>query len=124
MITGLLRRARLAKLMAKYARLHVAGRMIVVIIEADFSPGDHARIPRQAFQFRVVRFRRMPCLVRVNSRRGVNPIVRLGVRNGRSQLFDFRAVADRQQRADSRSPRSIEHGVAIRVKVGYVHVRV
>jgi hypothetical protein len=62
--------------------------------------------------------------MRVNSDRSIDPIVRLGVRDGCSQLLDFRSIADRQESADSRCPCSIEHGIAIRVKVGNVHVRV
>src|SRR5579863_8658392 len=40
-----LRRARLTKLMAKDVRLYFARRMIVMIVESDFSPRNHARVP-------------------------------------------------------------------------------
>ncbi len=121
---GLSRGARLVELMAKHLRLDVARRMIVVIVESNFAPGDHARMSRQPVQFRVVRVGRVPGLVRMNPHRRVDPIVLLGIRNGRSKLFDFRPVADRQQRPDSRCPRALEHRFAVRVKVGNIHVRV
>jgi hypothetical protein len=47
----------------------------------------------------------------------------LGIRNGRAQFFQLRPVADREDRTYARSPRSIQHGIAILVKVGYIHVR-
>ena len=116
--------ARQFQLAAENGRLHFARGMIVVIVETDFAPGDQARVLRQPIEFLVVRFGGVPGFVRMNSGRGVNPVVRLCVGDGCSQLFDFRAVADGQQHGDSRRLRASQHGVTIRVKVGNVHVGV
>ena len=73
--------------------------MIVVVVEADFAPGDHARVLRQTVQLGIMRVCGMLRLVRVNSDGGVDPVVRLGVGHRRAELFDFGAVADGQDRA-------------------------
>ena len=102
---GFSRGARLIELMAEYIGLDVARRMIVVVIEANFPPGDGARILGQPVQFHVVRICRMPGLVRMNPRGRINPIVLSSIGNGRSEFFQLGAIADGQQCSDTRGAR-------------------
>ena len=95
-----------------------------MIVEADFSPGNQARILRQAVQLRVMRFGRVLGFMRMNSGRGIDPVVLTPHTERGSEFLEFGAVANRQNVADARGARAFEHGVAIRVKVGNVHVRV
>jgi len=57
------RGAALIPVAAKHAGLYVPRRMIVVIIESDFTPRDNARMPRQPVEFLVMRIGRMPRLM-------------------------------------------------------------
>ena len=98
--------------------------MIVVIVEADFAPGDDAGMPRQAIEFGVMCRRGVPRFVRMNSYGGVDPVVHFGVRHGRAELFDFRPVADGEDRSHAGRARARQHGVAVGVEVGDIHVRV
>src|SRR5260370_29638782 len=86
---GSLRGTRQFKLAAKRPRLYVPWRMIVVIVEPDFPPGDDSRVPRQPVEFRVMRIGRVLRLVRMDPHRGINPIMPLGVRNRGPELHDW-----------------------------------
>src|SRR5690348_7893779 len=55
------------ELLDKNALLDFAGRMVVVIIEANFAPGEKLRMFRQICELVVIRGRSEPGFVRVNS---------------------------------------------------------
>ena len=115
--------SRLFKLVAKYTSLNVSRRMIVVIIEPDFAPGDDPRMLCQPVQFIVVRVGRVLCFVWVNSRRGVNPVMLLSISNRGSKLLDLGPVPDRKHSANARRLCPRQHRVAIRIEIGNIHVR-
>src|ERR1019366_8088662 len=119
---GPLGSTRLLELPAKHSSLYVAGRMIVVIVESDFAPRDHARMPSQPVEFGVMRISRVPCLVRMDSHRSIDPLMLLGIRNRSPELFKFRPVSDRQQGPNARCLRPIEHRIAVCIEVGNIHM--
>ena len=84
---GQLRLGSQLHLLAEYALLHIARRMVIEIIESDFSVSDHARVLRQLRKLLEVRGGEVLRLVRMRAHRGVNPIMPLGKRNRRIQLF-------------------------------------
>ena len=43
--------ARHLHLLDEYTLLHVAGRVIIAVVETDLAPGDHLRIARQLLHF-------------------------------------------------------------------------
>ena len=63
-------------------------------------------------------------LVRVNACRGVNPFVPLGNPHGLAHPIGSRGPADRQQILQPGAARPLDHGVAVRVKVGIVEMAV
>ena len=118
-----LRSPRLPKLPAKHLLLHIARRMIVVIIEAHFAPRDHSRMLRQLVELLEMFLSRKFRFVRMNSHRRVNPVVLLGKRNRRIQPLRPRPAADRKQRLHSRRPRPFKHRVAIFIKLRKFQMR-
>ena len=73
-----LRRARLRELPAKNLLLHVARRMIVVIVEAHLAPADHRGLPRQLVELREMFLGDFIRVVRMDADGGVDPVVLLG----------------------------------------------
>ena len=116
--------ARQRQLPAKNNVLHLAWRKVVVVIEADFTPGDHARVLGKRFKRCQVRVGYLRGFVRMDANRGLNPIMLLGERQRRIQFFGTRARSDREQGGDSRLARALEHGIAIFVKLREIQVRV
>ena len=99
--------------------------MVVVIIEAHFAPGDHARVPGELVELREMLFGGGFRVVRMNADRGVDPIVLLGERNrGIDPLRRAGAAADGQQRCDARRARAVEHRLAVFVELRDFQVRV
>jgi hypothetical protein len=94
----LLRTPRQRHLVAENTCLHFAGRMIVVIVESDFSPGDDFPMLSQPFQF----FQVLRCdffrLVGMNANRGVNPVMLLGKGKRGTKLLGSRAITNGKQR--------------------------
>ncbi len=76
---GLLRQRHLV---AKDAVLHFVWRMIVEVIEPNFSPRDDFGILGQASQFIQMLLRHFLRFMRMNPDRGVNPIVLFGEGQG------------------------------------------
>ena len=76
-----LRGARLRELAAKNLLLHVARRMVVVIVEAHFAPGNHARMLGEFVELREVLVGGGVGVVRMDADRRVDPVVLLGERN-------------------------------------------
>src|SRR4051794_32266222 len=88
--------------------------MVVVIIESDLAPGDHARIARQRTHQLVMTLFHQPRLMRMDADGGKNPGVdrRWEVEGGIELLGEFErasdivwsvAIADRQHRFDAGS---------------------
>src|SRR5258708_29090483 len=98
-------------LIAEHALLHFARRMIVEIVESDFSVSDHARVLRQLRKLLEVRRGKFLRLVRMRADGGVNPIMLLGKRNRRIQLFGAWPSADGEKGAQARGARPAEPGL-------------
>ena len=118
------RGAREFELLREDARLNVARRMIVVIIEAYFSPRHNARVAHQFRKSRQFRIARGICIVRMKSSGGENPIVLLGQSDRAANFIERRADANRQNRGHACRARAFQHGGAIAVKFRSVQVRV
>ncbi len=119
--------ARLLELPPEDALLHVARRLllVVVVIEAHLAPGDHARVPGELVELREMLFGGRFRVVRVDADRRVDPIVLLGEGNrGIDALGRARPAADREQRVDARRARALEHRGAIVVELRHLQVRV
>ena len=57
--------------------LHLARRVVVVIIQTDFAPRDHLRMLREFLQLRVKFVIKQSSFVRVNADRGVNEWIQI-----------------------------------------------
>src|SRR5713101_5983459 len=112
------------ELFSKYALLDVAWRKIVVVIEANLAPGNHAVMLRQAREFIVMRLRDFFRFVRVNADGGVDPVVRVGERQRRVELLRAGACADGEECGDSCRARPLEHFRAVAIKLRQIYVRV
>ena len=77
-------------MLSKHARLHIARRMVVKIIESDFTISNHPRMFREFSEALKVPVRQVLRLMRVGAHRGINPVVLLGKRNGRIEFFRTR----------------------------------
>src|SRR6267142_6928788 len=110
---GLLRPPRQRNLVSENMRLHFARRMIVKIIESDFSPRDDFRMLSQPCQF----FQVLRCdflrFVGMNANRRVNPVMSFGKGQRGIELLGSRAGTDGEERAHSSGARAFEHGVTI-----------
>src|SRR5438105_276829 len=81
-------------------------------------------MPRQLSELIEVAVLSLRGLVRVNARRRVNPFVPLGNPDGLAHPIESCGPADGQQILEPRAARPLDHGVAVRVKVGIVEVAV
>src|SRR5262245_46492148 len=123
---GQIQRASDLKLPPEYSALHVAWRMVIVIVEADFTPSDHARtllcqISQSLFRRAVKQFR----VVRMNADGAVNLIVVLSQLNcSFVSTTVWIAGAHVKHRRDSGVPRARNHVFAIAVVIGTVYVAV
>ena len=107
---GLLRERHLV---AKNAILHVARRVIVEIVEANFAPGDDFRVLGELRELVEMLRRDLLRLVRVDADRGVDPVVLIGIFDRGVELFGAGTRADRENVFDARRASAIEHGVAV-----------
>ena len=106
------------QLPAEHSLLHFARRMIVVIIEADFThTRENADAASSCSSCAKCCVRGELGFVRMNSGRGVNPIMRFGERNRGGEMIGARSPADRQNRRDARIARTLQHGVAVFVEL-------
>ena len=119
-----LRVARLPELPPEDALLHVARRVIVVVVEAHFAPPDHPRMPRQLIELRKRLLGDVVRVVRMNADGRVNPVMLLGKRNRCIEPVDSSTAADGKQRPHARRARALEHRLAIFVKLRKFQVRV
>jgi hypothetical protein len=113
------------ELPSKNARLHVARRILVVIIEAHFAPRNHARIAGQRIELREMIVGGNASVVRMDADCPVDPIVLLGERNrGVDPLRRTGPAADGEKRLHARGARAFEHRVAVFVEWRAFEVRV
>ena len=97
--------------------LRVAGRMVVVIIESDFSPGNNLGMSRQALHFGVRVIGSQPCLVRMNPDRRVHERILLGELNPGIKIGRAIPVADRDHRDDSSLAGTCDYLLAVGVEL-------
>ncbi len=86
--------------------LHVPRRMIVKVVEADFSPRNHARIPRQLRHSRVVFFGDQSRFVRMNTHRLAQTFTLDSIRASANRIATVDrvgtiAIPNRQHRDDA-----------------------
>src|ERR1700756_2293081 len=65
-------------LIAEGALLNIARRMVVEIVETDFTPGDYLGMQRETGECVEVCRSDFPSFVRMDADGGVDPVVRLG----------------------------------------------
>ena len=94
------------------------------MIESDLADGQKFGMPRQLSELIEVAILSLRGLVGVNARGRVNPFVPLGNSDGFAQAIGTRSSADGQQILHPGRARSLDHGVAVRVKVGIVEMAV
>ena len=106
------------KLATEDILLHVARRMIVKIIEADFAPGEDARMLGEAREFGEPFFGGELGFVRVDADGGVDPVVFFAERNGDVETIGGGAAADGEDGLHAGVAGACEHFVAVGVELG------
>ena len=112
------------QLPAEDALLHLARRMIVVVIEADLAPRDHFRMPCQAGKAREMLFGGLDGFVRMDPDGRPDPVMLLRKRKRRLQLRRPASAADGRNSHHACRARSIEHRLPVVVELGKLQVRV
>ena len=97
----------------------------VVIVKAHFAPGDYFGIFRQLVELRVVLFLSFGGVLRMDSNRGVDPVVifRYGER-GIQTVRPRPAAADRQNSRHASRPRSLQHFSTVGIEFFRFEMRV
>ena len=98
--------------------------MVVVVVKAHLAQRHDLGMPGELANPLRDGVREIAGLVRVNSHRGVDPIVGLGDGQGRIQAVDTSAPARDQDVAKPGGPRAFDYRVAVRVEIGVVNVGV
>ncbi len=111
-------------LVAKDALLHVARRMIIEVVETNLAPRDDFGMLRQPCQLIQMLLRHFLRFMGMNPYSRVNPIMLFGERQRCIQLLGPRPRADSEQCRNTRSPRAIEHGIAVLRELRKINVRV
>jgi hypothetical protein len=93
-----------------------------MVVQPDFTYTHNPRILRQLADLQGVMFREMPCIVRVNAHRGVNPIVALGQGDGSLEVIRSGTAPNGQKIAQSGSAGALDHRVAVGVEVGIIEM--
>src|SRR5258708_38229328 len=109
-------RTRQFHLADEYALLNIPRRVVVKIVEADFSPGDDFRALRKLGHFFEVGLLGELRFVRMNSNRGVNEIMLLGELHGAVESARALSNADGQNIRDPGFPGASNHLLAIRIE--------
>ena len=109
-------RARQFHLLQKDALLHLARRMIVEIIQPDFTPRNYLRPFGQLFEFDEIRLGSQLRLMRMNADSRVNKIAPLGDPNSAIERPRPSSAADRDNALDPSLPRARQHRVAVSVE--------
>ena len=92
MMMGSFGRSRQLHLLQKYLLLHVSRRVIVVVVQANFAPGNDLGLLCQVCQLQEIGVARQFRFMRMNADRGVNEIMLRRKSDGAIQCA--RAVAD------------------------------
>jgi hypothetical protein len=104
--------------------MHFAWRVVVEIIEADFTPGDDFRVPGEAGELIEMLLRRLLCFMGMDADAAVDPVVLFGVWQRRIEFFRARTGADGQQILHAGFAGTLQHGVAVVRKLREVYVSV
>src|ERR1700757_342559 len=121
---GKLGRAGQLNLPQKYRLLRLSRRMVVVIVESDFTPGDDLWVPRQLFHLGVGMVGSEPGLVGMNADGRVYGRMLLRQANASVQFRRSVSVTDGHDCADSRIARARDHLLAIGVELLAIEMRV
>ena len=82
-----LRRLGLIELAAEYALLQIGRHVIVVVVESHLAPADDARMFCELFELRESFLGNVIHVVRMDTHRGVDPVMLLGERMAASRRF-------------------------------------
>src|SRR5581483_743912 len=122
---GKVQRARNAKLPAEDFSLHLAWRVIVVVVETDFAPGNDARVFRQLNETRFHRIVEQFGIVRMNADRAKDFFVLLAQRYSAFEGAAVRiARAHIEHRRDARSARARNYVITILIVFRTIDVAV
>ena len=111
-------------LIAEDAVLHIARRMIVVVVETDLAPGDDFGMLRQPGQVSQMLLRYLLRFVGMDADGGVNPIMMFGKWQRGIELLRSGARADGEECRHACRAGAIEHGFAVFGELREVDVRV
>jgi len=109
-------RLRQLKLLQENQLLHLAGRVIVKVIQPNLSPGNHFRSFRESLEFREVSGGREFSLVGMNSNAGIDEFMRLRQPNATVERPGPGAAPNRDNGLDSSLPRPRHHLLAVAVE--------
>src|SRR5438477_9612913 len=102
--------------------LNVSRRVVVVVVEADFSPGDDFIVARKLLKFGKVRILRHLCFMRMYADGRVNRFVLLGYFDGAVECAGTVSCADSKHVRDSGLASTCDYLQAIRVEAGAIKV--
>jgi len=112
------------ELVAKDGLLNVARGVVVVIVEADFTPGDDANVSGVGFGFLEMALGDEFGFVGMDTDGGVDPGVLLGERDGRVEMVGAGSTADGEDGGDAGFAGAGEDGIAVRLEVGEIEMGV
>src|SRR4051812_40674866 len=130
---GELRRDRELHLRDEYLALHIARRMVVEVVEADFSPRNHALVLRQLLHALEIGFGREARFVRMHAESGENLRISsaraLGIEllrqlDGTINLSWTIAVTDCDDCLNASLSSALQHRLAIRAELGSIKMAV
>ena len=96
--------------------LHLAWRVVVVVVEPDFAPGNDPGMPGKNQHFFVGVAVRQTRLMRMHADRRPYPIVPLGIGNGARDLGRAVAIANGEHRAQTGRARPSQHFLPVAVE--------
>ena len=108
----------------EYALLHIARRMIVIVVQADFSPGDYSGIARKLPEFSEVGILREPGFVGMNADSRVNRVILLSDLDRTIEGARSISCTDSKQVRDAGISRARHHLLAIGIETIAVEMAV
>src|SRR5262249_6841982 len=104
--------------------LYVSRRVVVVIVKADLTESDHARMARKRFEFNMIVVGGQFGVVRMNADSGVDPVVPLGDTNRAIESARPGAAADSENVYYARGASALQHFSTIGVESRTLQMRV
>ncbi len=112
------------ELLAEDALLHLSRRVVVMVVESDFSDGDDLRVMGEALHEFEVGGGEQARFVRVDADGGVDPEVLLGEGDGAGEVVGAVSVANGEQSSDAGVVGALDDRFAIGGELGAVEMGV